>query len=218
MQPMVFVVDDDPKFLRSTMRLLKSEDFSVLGFNSGQDFLENYTPGSPGCLLLDLMMPEMSGIEVIERMRERNWTLPTIVMTAFGTVVSAVNAMKLGALDFVEKPIHGNADLLQLIRTTLKTRQPSMEARLEIQQTGERLKTLTEREVEVLNRVLDGLSSREIATELGVSFNTVLSQRATIMSKLEVSSSQNLVGLVSRYRFAKQPRTAVGPTTKTRRG
>lgn len=218
MQPMVFVVDDDSRFLRSTMRLLKSEDLSVLAFNSGQEFLESYTPGDPGCLLLDLMMPEMTGIEVLEQMRQRNWTLPTIVMTAFGSVVSAVKAMKLGAIDFVEKPIHGNTELLEQIRKALKTRQPSIETRLEIKRTGELLRTLTDREVEVLNRVIEGRSSREIATELGVSFNTVLSQRVSIMEKLEVSSSQSLVGLVSRYRFAKRSRTASGQTTKTRRG
>lgn len=218
MQPMVFVVDDDSRFLRSTMRLLKSEEMSVLAFNSGQEFLDSYTPGDPGCLLLDLMMPEMSGIEVLEQMRQRNWTLPTIVMTAFGSVVSAVKAMKLGAIDFVEKPIHRNTELLELIRNALKTRQPSVETRQEIERTGELLQTLTDREVEVLNRVIDGLSSREIASELGISLNTVSSQRASIMEKLEVSSSQSLVGLVSRYRFAKRSRTAGGLTTKTRRG
>ncbi len=207
MKPTVFLVDDDARFLRSTTRLLESDDFTVSSFSSGQEFFENYKPGSPGCLLLDLMMPEMTGIDVLQRMRELNWSLPTIVMTAFGSVVSAVNAMKLGALDFVEKPIHRNADLKQLLRSTLKSRQPSIEAQLEIQRTGEQLQTLTDREVQVLNRVVDGLSSREIASEFGVSLATVHSQRAHIMAKLEVNSSQSLIGLVSRYRFAEQLRS-----------
>ncbi|MBC7817990.1 MAG: response regulator transcription factor [Planctomycetaceae bacterium] len=218
MKPTVFLVDDDPKFLRSTTRLLESEEFPVSTFSSGQEFFANYKPGSPGCLLLDLMMPEMSGIDVLQRMRALNWSLPTIVMTAFGSVMSAVKAMKLGALDFVEKPIHRNADLKQLLRRTLKIRQPSQEAQREIQQTGEQLRTLTDREVKVLNRVVDGLSSREIASEFGVSLATVNSQRASIMEKLEVNSSQSLIGLVSRYQYARQLRSASGLTTKTRRG
>ncbi len=218
MKPTVFLVDDDPNFLRSTTRLLQSEDFLVTPFSSGQEFFENYKPGSPGCLLLDLMMPEMTGIDVLQKMRERNWTLPTIVMTAFGSVMSAVKAMKLGALDFVEKPIHRNAELKQLIRRTLKTRQPSLESQQELQRTAEQLKTLTEREVKVLNRVVEGLSSREIASEFGVSVATVQSQRLSIMAKLEVNSAQSLIGLVSRYQYAKQSRSANGLTTKTRQG
>ena len=208
MKPTVFLVDDDVRFLRSTTRLLESEDFTVSAFISGQEFFENYKPGSPGCLLLDLMMPEMTGIDVLQKMRELNWSLPTIVMTAFGSVMSAVKAMKLGALDFVEKPIHRNADLKELLRRTLKTRQPSIETQLEIQRTGEQLQTLTDREVQVLNRVVDGLSSREIASEFGVTLATVHSQRAHIMAKFEVNSSQSLIGLVSRYRFAEQLRSA----------
>ncbi len=210
MKPTVYLVDDDAKFLRSTTRLLESDDFLVSAFSSGQEFFENYKPGSPGCLLLDLMMPEMTGIDVLQKMRDLNWSLPTIVMTAFGSVMSAVKAMKLGALDFVEKPIHRNADLKQMIRKILKTRQPSVASQLEIQRTGEQLRTLTDREVQVLNRVVDGLSSREIASEFGVSLATVQTQRASIFSKLEVNSVQSLIGLVSRYRYSKQSRPRSG--------
>jgi len=218
MKPTVFLVDDDLKFLRSTTRLLQSDDFLVLAFSSGQEFFENYKPGSPGCLLLDLMMPEMTGIDVLQRMRELNWSLPTIVMTTFGSVMSAVKAMKLGAIDFVEKPIHRNAELKETIRKILKTRQPSAASQLELQRTGQLLLTLTEREVQVLNRVVDGLSSREIANEFGVSLATVNSQRASIMTKFEVNSAQTLIGLVSRYRYAKQSRSAIGMTPPTRQG
>ena len=216
MKPTVYLVDDDARFLRSTTRLLQSDDFLVTAFSSGQEFFENYKPGSPGCLLLDLMMPEMTGIDVLQKMRELNWSLPTIVMTAFGSVMSAVKAMKLGTLDFVEKPIHRNADLKQMIRKILKTRQPSVASQLEILRTGEQLRTLTDREVQVLNRVVDGLSSREIAHEFGVSLATVHSQRASIMAKFEVNSSQSLIGLVSRFRYAERSRSPIGLTTATR--
>lgn len=218
MKPTVFLVDDDRKFLRSTARLLKSENLPVAEFHSGEEFFENYETGQPGCLLLDLMMPGMTGLDVLRMIRELDLSLPTIVMTAFGNVPSAVQAMKLGALDFVEKPFHLNADLKRLIRHALKTQQPSQESLLELQRTGEQLQTLTDREVEVLNRVIDGLSSPEIAHEFGISLNTVYSQRARIMAKFEVNSSQSLIGLVSRYRYAEQMRAARGPVTKTRRG
>ena len=218
MKPTVFLVDDDPKFLRSTTRLLKSENLPVVAFHSGEEFFENYETGQAGCLLLDLMMPGMTGLDVLRRIRKLNLSLPTIVMTAFGNVPSAVQAMKLGALDFVEKPFHRNTDLKRLIRHALKTPLPSQESLQEIERTGEQLKNLTDREIEVMDRVLDGLSSREIASEFGVTLATVNSQRARIMEKFEVNSSQSLIGLVSRYRYAEQTRAARGPVTKTRRG
>ena len=218
MKPTVFLVDDDRKFLQSTTRLLKSEDLPVAAFQSGEDFFENYETGQPGCLLLDLMMPGMTGLDVLRMIRELNLTLPTIVMTAFGNVPSAVQAMKLGALDFIEKPIHRNADLKRLIRHTLEARQPSKEAQLEVQRTGEQLRTLTDREVEILERLLDGLSSREIASEFGLSLATVNSHRTNIMEKFEVNSAQSLIGLVSRCRYAQQTSSASATATKTRLG
>lgn len=217
MKPTVFLVDDDRKFLRSTTRLLQSEDLPVVAFPSGEEFFENYETGHPGCLLLDLMMPGMTGLDVLCMLRELDLTLPTIVMTAFGNVSSAVQAMKLGAIDFIEKPIHRNADLKRLIRHTLETRLPSREAQLEIQRTGELLLTLTEREHEVLNRLLDGLSSRELASEFGLSLATVNTHRTHIMEKLEVNSAQSLIGLVSRFRYAQQPLVELGLPAKTRR-
>ena len=218
MKPTVFLVDDDARFLRSTTRLLKSENLPVEAFHSGKEFFENYEAGMPGCLLLDLKMPGMTGLDVLRMIRKLDFVLPTIVMTAFGNVSSAVQAMKLGALDFIEKPFHLNADLKRLIRHALKTQQPSQESLLELQRTGEQLQSLTGREAEVLDRIVDGLSSREIAHEFGVSLATVNSQRASIMAKFEASSSQSLIGLVSRYRYAEQMRAARGPVTKTRRG
>lgn len=204
MKPTVFVVDDDKSFLRSTKRLLESENLPVTAFHSGEEFFENYQTGHPGCLLLDLMMPGMTGLEVLQMMRELELSLPTIVMTAFGNVPSAVNAMKLGALDFIEKPIHKNAELKRLIRQALETVQPSKKAQLEIQQTGVLLRTLTERELEILERLLDGLSSQELANEFGLSLATVNSHRSHILEKMEANSTQSLIGMVSRYRHAQQ--------------
>lgn len=205
MKPMVFLVDDDRAFLRSTTRLFESEEFSVAAFRSGEEFFENYKTGQPGCLLLDLKMPAMSGLDVLDMMGELDVALPTIVMTAFGNVQLAVQAMKLGALDFVEKPIHNNPELLDLVRRTLAMDSVSPKIQQEVRDTGDRLHLLTDREREVLFRVADGLSSSEIANEFGVSLATVNSQRITILKKMDIGSVRNLISLISRYRFAMQP-------------
>lgn len=204
MERTIFLIDDDQAFLRSTTRLLESEDLPVTAFQSGEEFFENYETGHPGCLLLDLMMPGMSGLDVLEMMRELDLTLPTIVMSAFGNVQSAVRAMKLGALDFVEKPIHNNRELLQLMRSTLSAGLPSQKAQQEAQQIGQRLKLLTERELEILEQVIEGLSSPEIASQFDVSLSTVNTHRANIMKKMEVNSAQNLIRAISHYRSAQQ--------------
>lgn len=205
MKPTVFLVDDDKAFLRSTSRLFKSEELPVVAFRSGEEFFENYETGQPGCLLLDLMMPAMSGLDVLDMMRELDLALPTIVMTAFGNVQSAVQAIKLGALDFVEKPIHNNPELLDLVRRTLAMDYLSPRIQGEAQDTGDRLRLLSDREREVLFRIADGLSSNEIASEFGLSPATVNTHRINILKKMEVGSVRSLISLISRYRFVQRP-------------
>lgn len=204
MKPTVFLVDDDPAFLKSTSRLLSSEKLPVEVFESGRAFLRKYKPEHSGCLLLDLMMPDMSGLEVLARMKKRELLLPTIVMTAFGSVQSAVQAMKSGALDFIEKPIHNNQELIRLIRKILATGSDVQMEQQELRETKERLDLLTEREQEVLDLVVSGFSTKEIARELGLGIATVNSHRVHILEKFEVSSVQPLVRMVCQYRFAQQ--------------
>lgn len=205
MKPTAFLVDDDRAFLKSTTRLFESEELLVAAFHSGEEFFESYETGQPGCLLLDLKMPAMSGLEVPAMMRELDLVLPTIVMTAFGNVQLAVQAMKLGALDFVEKPIHNNPELLELVRRTLAMDRVAPKIQQEAQETGERLRLLTDREREILFRVADGLSSSEIASEFELRLATVNSHRVNILRKMDVGSVRNLISLISRYRFAQQP-------------
>ena len=204
MKPTVFIVDDDQSFLRSTTRLLESEELPVKAYRSAEEFFENYVTGQPGCLLLDLRMPAMSGLEVLDMMRELDLVLPTIVMTAFGNAQAAVQAMKLGALDFVEKPIHNNPEVLELVRRALTMNRVSTKVQQEAQETGQRLKLLTDREREVLNLVSDGLSSNEIANRFDLSLATVNTHRVNILKKLEAGSMRGLISLISRYRFAQQ--------------
>ena len=217
MTPTVFLVDDDRAFLRSTTRLLESEKFPVAPFLSGEEFFENYETGQPGCLLLDLKMPAMSGLDVLDMMRELDLALPTIVMTAFGNVQLAVQAMKLGAIEFVEKPIHNNPELLELVRRALAMDRVSPKLRQEVQDTGNRLRLLTDREREILFRVADGLSSNEIASEFDLSLATVNSHRINILKKLNVGSVRNLISLISPYRFAQRSRIPTRKTTLKKR-
>jgi two-component system response regulator FixJ len=202
MKPTVFLVDDDPAFLKSTSRLLTSEKLPVEMFESGRAFLRKYKPEYSGCLLLDLMMPDMSGLDVLARMRKREILLPTIVMTAFGSVQSAVQAMKSGALDFIEKPIHNNQELIRLIRRILTKGSDVQTEQQELRRTKECLDLLTEREREVLDLVVSGFSTKEIARELGLGIATVNSHRVHILEKFEVSSVQPLVRMVCHYRLA----------------
>lgn len=211
MKPTVFLIDDDQAFLQSTTRLFESEELPVVAFRSGEEFFENYTTGHPGCLLLDLKMPAMSGLDVLDMMRELNLSLPTIVMTAFGNVQAAVQAIQHGALDFVEKPIHNNPELLDLVRRTLSMDSVPAKIQQEAQETGERLRLLTDREREILFRVADGLSSNEIANEFELSLATVNTHRSNILKKMAVGSVRNLISVISRYRFLHQP-----PVNKTK--
>lgn len=204
MKPTVFLVDDDRAFLRSTTRLLESEELPVVAYRSGEEFFEKYQAGQPGCLLLDLKMPAMSGLDVLDMMRKLDLVLPTIVMTAFGNAQSAVQAMKLGAFDFVEKPIHNNPELLQLVRRAFTMNRASAKVQKEAHETGQRLKRLTDRERQVLNLVVDGMSTNEIANEFHLSVATVNTHRINILKKMEAGSVRGLISLISRYRFAQQ--------------
>lgn len=200
MNSKVYLVDDDAQLLQTTGRFLESKSFSVVAFPSGEDFLEQYVPGDPGCLLLDLMMPSMSGLDVLDMMRELKLTLPTIVMTAFGSIPTAVQAIKRGAFDFIEKPIHNNSKLVSLVKHAITESASSLKGQQEAQETSERLLRLTDREREILMALTDGLSSNEIANEFGVSLATVHSHRNNIFKKMEVNSIANLISLMARSR------------------
>jgi len=150
-----------------------------------------------------VIMPHMSGLELLEELNQRRWTIPTIVMTAHSHVSVAVQAMKLGALDFVEKPFRDKQSLIDLVQRALQTATFAQQQRAEIEEIGRKLATLTEHELYVLNRVVDGLSSKEIAYGMEVSIRTVETQRAKIMKKLEADSIPHLVRMVLRHATAK---------------
>ncbi len=195
----VFIVDDDPGMRKSLTWLVESVDLQAETFPSAAAFLDAYDPERPGCLLCDVRMPGMSGLEMQERLREIGSTLPVIMMTGFGDITSAVRAMKAGAIDFLEKPISDQA-LLDHIQRAIASDTANRTGRSERQKIGERINLLTRREQEVMTLVVEGHSSKEIAAQLNVSFKTVEAHRAKIMRKMEARSVPHLIRMsLSQY-------------------
>lgn len=193
-EPTVFVIDDDPALRKSLRWLMESIGLRVLTFASAQEFLSAYEPDQCGCIVLDVRMPGMSGLELQERLREQACELPMIVMTAFGDVPMAVRAMKSGAVHFFEKPV-GDQVLLDEVQAALAEDVRRRQEALLHRDAAERYSRLTAREAEVLELVVAGLSSREIGVQLGVSFKTVEAHRAKIMRKMDAESVPHLIRL-----------------------
>lgn len=188
----VFVVDDDPAVRKSLCWLMESVGLRVETFASAQEFLAAHDPDQPGCVVLDVRMPGMSGLDLQEQLRERGCRAPIIVMTAYGDVPMAVRAMKSGAVHFFEKPVSEQV-LLDFIQRAIAddlSRRASEEQEREIEH---RFARLTKRESEVLRMVVDGFSSKEVGARLGVSFKTIEAHRAKIMRKMEADSVPHLI-------------------------
>ncbi len=198
----VFIVDDDRDFLNTACRWLTSVEIPVLAFESAADFLSQFQPDQTGCLLLDIVMPKMGGLELLQELNRRHWLLPTIAMTAHKKISFAVQAMKLGAVDFVEKPFTSKKALVELVTRAMQTANYARKVRVEMVEFGEKLSQLTSREQEVLSLVVDGLSSNEIADIFGNTASTVSNQRASIMAKLSAESVAELVRVTLRYSVA----------------
>jgi RNA polymerase sigma factor (sigma-70 family) len=191
-EPTVFVVDDDQAMRSSLKWLIESVGLKVLAYGSADEFLRSYYPGRAGCLLLDVRMPGMSGLELQEHLTRREIQLPVIIITGHGDVAMAVKAMKAGAVDFIEKPFNDEA-LLGSIRNALDHGERQRARQYQRSEIAARLAELTPREHEVMDMVTEGRSNREIATALGVSAKTVEAHRARVMDKMRASSLAELV-------------------------
>ena len=187
----VHLVDDDVSILNSTATFLSAKGFDVETYDSALKFLESVTPSITGCVITDVRMTGMTGIELVVRLRERRISIPIIIITAHADISLAIKAMRHGVLDMLEKPFNNTA-LVNSIETTL-ARWNEGQAKPNLDAINGRLETLTTREKEVLARLLNGLPNKIIAHELGVSTRTVETHRATIMSKMEASSLAELV-------------------------
>ena len=191
-QPTVFIVDDDPAIRFAMQALMDSVNIEHEIYASGDEFLESVDDHRAGCLVLDIRMPGLGGLELQEELIKRDSTLPIIFITGHGDVPMAVDAMQKGAVDFIQKPFR-DQDLLDRIREALKTDAERREEQQKHAEVAERLDRLTNREREVFDLVVTGKPNKVIAYELGVSQRTVEIHRARVMEKMQARSLADLV-------------------------
>ncbi len=190
--PIIYIVDDNDD-IRETLELLfESVDLGAKSFASAGEFLDAYPMGQPGCLIADVRMPGMSGLELQEEMAKLSIDLPVIIITGYGDVEMAVNAMKAGAADFIEKP-YKEQELLDRVHKAISQNAEKQQESNEEQKAREGLAQLTPRERQVLDFVVDGEPNKRIAYHLELSEKTVEFHRSNIMKKLEAKSLAELV-------------------------
>lgn len=190
----VHIIDDDRAVRDSLSLLLQTEGYGVRTYESGRMFLDMIEPNERGCVVTDVRMPEITGLDLLSAMRERQIFMPIILITAHADVPLAVQAMKMGAIDLLEKPFDDEA-LLTAIRQALKRWSDDATRVAKTQSIRARLATLTRRENEVLSGLLKGQPNKVIAHELGISMRTVEVHRASVMAKMEARSLPELVQL-----------------------
>lgn len=183
----VHLVDDDEAIRRSASFMLRTSGYLVKTYASGVEFLESASEAAPGCILLDVRMPEMDGLEVQAALKERGVLLPVVVMTGHGDISTAVEAMKLGAVDFIEKPFE-KAVLLRALEAGLERLDKSAKRHVRADEARARLTVLTPRELDVMKGLVRGHPNKTIAYDLDISPRTVEIHRANLMTKLEVHS------------------------------
>lgn len=188
----VFVVDDDEAALHSLLLLLKSDGLVAKGYRSAHEFLATFHPELRGCLITDLRMPGMDGVELIRELRSLGCILPVIVITGHADVSRAVDAMKAGASDFIEKPYEGE-HLLRAVRAGLEDNDAAIDAGAKKTRILRRMESLTARERQVLDLIMEGASNKVIAASLEISPRTVEIYRANVMSKMRADSLSDLI-------------------------
>ncbi len=188
----VYIIDDDPSLRKSVARLCQSVGLNSKTFGSAAEFLSAGTPDSPACILLDVKMPGLGGLDLQAELTRRNIGTPVVFMTGHGDVPTTVQAMKGGAVDFITKPFHHKA-LLEVIRNAIAKDLQTQAAEAERRAIRERLERLTPREAQVFNLVVRGMLNKQIAAELGASEQTIKVHRARVMEKMGVPSVAELV-------------------------
>ena len=215
-QGTVFVVDDDPDARQSLKRLIESVGLPVQTYGNAQEFLDAYDPSVRGCLLLDIRMPGMSGLDLQGELTAAGISIPIIMISGHGDIRMAVEAVQRGALDFIEKPFRAQP-LLDRIHEALVRDTELRETEASKSAAAKRLAGLTFRERQVLDRVVAGESTKEIAANLGLSPKTVDWHRAKLMDKLQAHTPTELVRMVitpprQQEDYPRGPRLAVGST------
>jgi FixJ family two-component response regulator len=196
MQPMpsatVFVIDDDANVRAAIQGLLKSAGLRCVGFATAEKFLEEEHSGGPSCLIVDVSLPGISGLEFQERMKKAGRQIPIVFITGHGDIPMSVKAMKAGALEFLTKPFDDN-DLLSAVEQALERDSASRQAQAQMDVLRSRYQELTPREREVMALVVTGLLNKQVAAELGTSEITIKVHRARIMNKMKAGSLAELV-------------------------
>lgn len=191
-EPTVFVVDDDQAVRDSLCWLIEAEGINVKACESANEFLEAYDPHWPGCLVLDVRLPGMSGLDLQRELTNRNITLPIIIITGHGDVPTAVRALKAGAVDFMEKPF-SDETLIKRVHSAIEQDSNDRRHSAERQSIQQRIASLTPRERQVLDLVVQGKLNKQIAADLHLSQKTVEAHRANLMSKMQATNVADLV-------------------------
>lgn len=194
-EPTVFVVDDDPAIRESLALLLASAGHHAACFESAASFLDDLDPASPGCAIIDLRLPGIDGLELQERLHERDVLLPVVFLTGHGDVPTAVQALKHGAMDFLQKPFDAERLLALVDRAIERDAERRAEEALRAEAAA-RIAGLTPREQEVMRLVVDGLASKVIAADLGISERTVELHRSRVMHKTGARSVPALIRML----------------------
>jgi FixJ family two-component response regulator len=194
---MVYVVDDDPSIRRALSRLIRSLDIDCETFGLAQEVLDRLSHSAPGCILLDVMMPGLSGLELQQELARRGVRIPVVFISGQGDIPTSVSAMKAGATDYLTKPID-ERDLIAAIEHALAKDKSIRAGQSELDGIRERLDGLTPREYEVFQKVVVGRLNKQIAADLGTGEKTIKVHRARVMSKMRVSSVAELARLAER--------------------
>ena len=195
--PIVFIVDDDNSVRKALTRLVKSVDLTVEAFASADDFLKREFYNGPACLVLDMRMPGLSGLDLQDELVAAGRTLPIIFISAHGNIPLSVRAMKAGAVDFIEKPFEDQT-LLDAINQSLKMDRQTKLEQAELREIQRRVDSLTPREREVFALVVSGKLNKQIAFELGTTERTIKAHRSRVMKKMQAKSLADLIRLAEK--------------------
>lgn len=209
----VYIVDDDPALRKSMRWLVESVGLRATTFATAEEFEAAYQPGAPGCLVLDIRMPGMSGLDLQSKLCEHGITIPIIMVTGHGEVPTAVRAVKSGAIAFIEKPF-SDQDLLDAVRQALEQDEANRETNANRREVEARYAALTPREREVMQLIVTGHANKQIACQLSISQKTVEVHRAHVMKKLRAQSVAELV----RMAMCLEQATAAAPDQPARLG